>query len=630
MAEPLEYNMRIEYGQFLQGSRQATTALTNMDKTAKQTDAAFDDLYNSGTVLGKGMTKTAQEVGKATSGFKTMRGALSQVGYQIQDVAVQAQMGTDSLIILGQQGPQIASVFGPGGAVIGALIAVGAVIGTVFASSVDSASESVDEMIDRIDELGVAQRELLKIKIGKEMIELGNETDKAWAKVQVLNDEINKQERILKNINDGTASGWLTDIVLSSEDVEDKISGLNEDLITAQANLEQLQSRSKSLKGTMDELGAGMKLAAEQTKKANETFVELSQSLAVQVQLAGKSEREQAKIAAAYELGAGATEGQVQAVNLLIDAYYNEMDVIEQQESAQRALAQARKKDEDLLISLSNTYDVAALKAQGLDKQAFILAQTQKLSAAATEENIAKVKELADAIFTAQQSTTTKKEDNQAANFIEKLMEQQATELELISIHEQQKLETLMDYYLQGQYSYQQFQDGITAIGEQAAKQRMAFDALEAQSRLSAFSSMFSNLSQLMNTESRKAFEIGKTAAIAETIVSTYSSAQKSYDALAGIPIVGPALGAAAAAAAIAGGFARVQAIESQSFSRGGMTAANQPVIPSQPTAPEQAQQGNRLDINITGASDSKFGGIIVDLLNDAIDEGSNIKVNAG
>ena len=43
----------------------------------------------------------------------------------------------------------------------------------------------------------------------------------------------------------------------------------------------------------------------------------------------------------------------------------------------------------------------------------------------------------------------------------------------------------------------------------------------------------------------------GKAAAIAAATISTYQSAQDSYKALAGIPIIGPALGAAAAAAAI-------------------------------------------------------------------------------
>src|SRR5690606_6868956 len=44
-------------------------------------------------------------------------------------------------------------------------------------------------------------------------------------------------------------------------------------------------------------------------------------------------------------------------------------------------------------------------------------------------------------------------------------------------------------------------------------------------------------------------------------IMQTYEGAQKAFTALAGIPVVGPALGTAAAAAAVAGGMARVAQI---------------------------------------------------------------------
>jgi len=55
----------------------------------------------------------------------------------------------------------------------------------------------------------------------------------------------------------------------------------------------------------------------------------------------------------------------------------------------------------------------------------------------------------------------------------------------------------------------------------------------------------------------------GKAAAISSTLISTYQGAQDSYKSLAGIPIIGPALGFAAAAAAVAGGLANVKAITS-------------------------------------------------------------------
>jgi len=61
---------------------------------------------------------------------------------------------------------------------------------------------------------------------------------------------------------------------------------------------------------------------------------------------------------------------------------------------------------------------------------------------------------------------------------------------------------------------------------------------------------------------SKAIFGDTKASAIAETIISTYQSATSAFKSLAGIPIVGPALGAIAAAAAVAGGIANLAKIK--------------------------------------------------------------------
>lgn len=58
---------------------------------------------------------------------------------------------------------------------------------------------------------------------------------------------------------------------------------------------------------------------------------------------------------------------------------------------------------------------------------------------------------------------------------------------------------------------------------------------------------------------------VGKAAAVAATTIDTYQSATAAYKAMAGIPVVGPALGAAAAAAAVISGIANVKRILSVS-----------------------------------------------------------------
>ena len=60
-----------------------------------------------------------------------------------------------------------------------------------------------------------------------------------------------------------------------------------------------------------------------------------------------------------------------------------------------------------------------------------------------------------------------------------------------------------------------------------------------------------------------------KAAAITNTTIATYESATQAYKALAGIPVVGPALGAAAAGVAIGSGLANVAAIQGARFQGG-------------------------------------------------------------
>ena len=76
-------------------------------------------------------------------------------------------------------------------------------------------------------------------------------------------------------------------------------------------------------------------------------------------------------------------------------------------------------------------------------------------------------------------------------------------------------------------------------------------------SQLNATADVMGQAASLLGEETAA----GKAAAIASTTVNTYSSATKAYDSMAGIPVVGPALGAVAAGLAIASGLKNVQEI---------------------------------------------------------------------
>ena len=137
---------------------------------------------------------------------------------------------------------------------------------------------------------------------------------------------------------------------------------------------------------------------------------------------------------------------------------------------------------------------------------------------------------------------------------------------------------------------------------------------------------------QQMGEKSYAAFEVFKAIEIAKTVVNTYSAAMGAYNAMASIPYVGPALGIAAAAAALASGFAQVDAIMSMKPGGGGgggsigtYSASPATGLPTSvtdyDTLPEEEKRGT-LTINIHGdiLGDEGYIDMLVDKINAADD----------
>lgn len=135
----------------------------------------------------------------------------------------------------------------------------------------------------------------------------------------------------------------------------------------------------------------------------------------------------------------------------------------------------------------------------------------------------------------------------------------------------QKKLFALQDYngqVIQAMVTAGASQTEITArynqLEEDYAKKKRDFQLAYAADAFGSMSNMMQNLYAATGSKNKTMFEAMKAFAIAETVIKTYQGAQEAYTALAGIPVIGPALGVAAAAAAIAAGMARIQAIRSQ------------------------------------------------------------------
>ncbi len=141
-------------------------------------------------------------------------------------------------------------------------------------------------------------------------------------------------------------------------------------------------------------------------------------------------------------------------------------------------------------------------------------------------------------------------------------------------------------------------EQALVDIEEKATAQREKLAEQERRARVAVVTGMFGNLSALMNTESKKLFNIGKTAAIANAVVSGFEAVVHSYKE--GAKIGGPVLGATFAATAAAATAAQIQNIRSQQFGGGGTVSAGtaggagpgvyQPPQPAIPTGPDSGQ----------------------------------------
>ena len=157
---------------------------------AKTAQAVIETKVKDGASAGfrkvdKAMQNTAKQGKVLNQQFRFMRGGLGQVGHQVQDVAVQLQMGQNAMLVFGQQGSQIASLFGPGGAMLGAVLAVGAALSMSLAPSFFGATEAAKELknankdlIDSFDSLSPAQQKFAKILATKKLEEYEAELKK--------------------------------------------------------------------------------------------------------------------------------------------------------------------------------------------------------------------------------------------------------------------------------------------------------------------------------------------------------------------------------------------------------------------------------------------------------------------
>lgn len=460
-----------------------------------------------------------------------------------------------------------------GGPVGVALLAAGAIY--TFATSAREAKAPTDDLTKSVRELTDAQRELAKFEAAEQIAKLSQDVQKYTGHLE----EAQKMEA-----QGATKAGkWAAEARVNIE--------------AANAQIETYRKRLEDLTNYEPEASTGGDAPGEPPAPTTTPDGQKRlQQMRDEIELAKLTGEARARLQAIQRLGADATdEERAEAEKLATTLYSLEeaqkrakggreqlTDAQKDAKQAEDELARAQESDAQTLANLrEQLYQTTLTTEQLRDRKAELslssyatpeqIEEVKRLNAelAATEELqkrrasfgegdvrsqiIGNVSPLSGGQFDGQQERYEAERKAEADRYAEQQQRlTEALELQLVTKEEYQQLELEM---------YQAHSDRLYQIDKARTEMQLQAWAQgfgQMSQSLSAFATQFAD-------ENNAMFKVAKAAAVAQAVINTYQAATGAMAAMSAIPIVGPALGIAAAAAAVAGGMAQVAAIRSQS-----------------------------------------------------------------
>lgn len=547
---------------------QLVAAEKQVSNSLAKTENSFVAAGKSAQVMNTQMTKTASAVNQASSSMGNLRGVAGNLGFQLQDIAVQAQMGASAFTILGQQGSQIASAFGPGGAVFGAVIAIAAAIGGTLVAAMKNAGTAAEKLPEDL----VAQLDIIKKKF-EETDEASRaslaqvETGKITGQIQGVQDEIDilvkRAESFRQLINS-------TDDARSLALYKQQYADINGEIRQQQQRIRDLgllQSKVIAESVTGKEGFEGITTEIENSVSKEQQLI---QQLTIANVKTEQGELAAVRLSAAFLLGLTNAEQLPPAIDELIKKQF---EAEQRQKSLNALMKQAEK---DLLSELG--------------------AEQQQRNTVTTE-------------FQQVQSGITSDLESPAQKAERELSER----LAVIKSYAQQEYAD-KEAALQAQLDAEQaYATRIKAIRDQDASNRSATN----MSTLSATADFFGNLASLAEQGGKDQFSTWKALASAQAAISATLAV---LNVLANPAIPYPLnIGLAASMAALAG--AQVAQIQGAQYSgpgrkNGGSVSAGRIYPVSEGGDPELLMQGGRSYLlpgagggNVVSAKDMQVSG---------------------
>lgn len=562
-----------------EGARQAAQELDKLSTSANTAEGAVRKLTPA-------VEKTNSATSKAAGdGLSKFRNAAGQVGFQVQDMVVQLQSGTSAFVAIGQQGSQLAGAFGPGGAVLGAIIALASAVGGVLYKSLTSAeagtkdleaaqeqlkstfqqtSSGTFELTDGLIQLTQISREAAETQlalakanadiIAQQTAKAIQEDAKSWETWKASTSAAISQYDALvakgADVGDtleklgGTYEGNIVGVNMLAQNIgelSDKF-GVNREqaleMIAAQSafNKEPTAENARRISDVFTEwLGTSKNLNPELvrlTKSANDNATALEN--------AEKSTRAAAEAQKNLGNNVNVTTQRLREQNDAI--VKNQQIAILSDRERVKAQAQADKEAFAKREGVTKEQIAAYNAARDTEAQQDIAridatekAKTERVNAAAEKREAAQIK---------REETQAQRQKKAADDFLNTIARQNSDELAAIDAQEQQKLTKLQEFQQQGVISQEQFEAAKTQIAvdadakrneileqqtEERMKKQFSADAYVAQMQALA-EGEFAELDRQYEVKLQKLNDFHAQGLIAEeTYQQTLSAMDESY-----------------------------------------------------------------------------------------------------
>jgi uncharacterized protein YejL (UPF0352 family) len=373
----------------------------------------------------------------------------------------------------------------------------------------DDAARKSEEAAKKAEELRKAQLESLKADLDAKITLETNSENTSREKLKALLDARYKAEIEDKKLSDAQKLVLQQEYAKKLEDAinadEEKKKKKREADLDAQIQLEisKAETRQKELQALLDARMAE-ELANLELSEAQKEVIRAKYAKQLTDALKEDEERRKKERIDALQLELDQNRNNATA---LVDTYAK----LQQELTNQTSYSEAER------AQLRKTYQDAIISALDTANQAEILK---------TEEKYGEFKRFDDQYYTDLRAAYTKNEQD------------------------------LKSAYEKGAISSDEYTKRI----KQSSQARRQLDIAEKQSAIDKTAAIGNALGQLSSIVGQDTIA-GKAFAIAKATIDTYQSAVAAYKSLAGIPIIGPALGAIAAAAAVASGIATVKKI---------------------------------------------------------------------